>query len=169
MESRVKLFGHPIHPMLIVFPLGLLVMSVIFDILHYLTRNTLFSTAAFYDIAAGVIGGLIAAIFGFIDWLEIPGGTRAKTIGATHGIGNVILVVLFIISWFIRRGSVGYQPTTLAFALSVIGILLGTVTAWLGGELVYRLRMGVDDAANLDAPSSLSGQPASATGDTHHS
>ncbi len=160
MESRTKLFGHPIHPMLIVFPLGLLVMSVIFDIIHFATHDTLFSTVAFYDIAAGVIGGLIAALFGFLDWLAIPGGTRAKTIGAAHGIGNVILVVLFVVSWIIRNGALGKQPSTLAFALSVIGILLGTVTAWLGGELVYRLRMGVDNGANLDAPSSLSGQPA---------
>ncbi len=161
MESRTKIFGHPIHPMLIVFPLGLLVISVIFDILHFATRNTVFSTAAYYDIAAGVIGGLIAALFGFIDWLAICSGTRAKTIGAVHGIGNVILVGLFAASWFIRNGAApGHQPSTLAFALSVIGILLGTVTAWLGGELVYRLRMGVDNGANLDAPNSLSGQPA---------
>jgi uncharacterized membrane protein len=74
MESKTKLFGHPIHPMLIVFPLGLLAMSLVFDIFHLVTGNTLFATVAYYDIAAGVIGGLLAAIFGFIDWLNVPSG-----------------------------------------------------------------------------------------------
>ncbi len=166
MESRTKLFGHPIHPMLIVFPLGLLIMSVIFDILHCITGNSTFSTVAYYDIAAGIIGGLLAAIFGFLDWLAIPQGTRAKSVGATHGIGNVMVVLLFVVSWLIRNGNSGHQPDTWAFVMSVVAILIGAVTAWLGGEMVYRLRMAVDDGANLDAPSSLSGEPADATADT---
>ncbi len=163
MESRTKAFGHPIHPMLIVFPLGLLVMSVIFDILHFITGNATFSTAAYFDIAAGIIGGLLAAVFGFLDWLAIPQGTRAKSIGAMHGIGNVVVVLLFAVSWLIRNGNSGHQPDTWAFVFAVVAILLGTVTAWLGGELVYRLGMAVDDGANLDAPNSLSGEPAGAT------
>ncbi len=160
MESRTKAFGHPIHPMLIVFPLGLLIMSAIFDILHYLTGNAIFSTVAYYDIAAGVIGGLIAAVFGLLDWLAIPHGTRAKSIGATHGIGNVMVVLLFAFSWLIRNGNSGHQPDIWAFIMSLLAIVIGTGTAWLGGELVYRLGMAVDDGANLDAPSSLSGEPA---------
>jgi uncharacterized membrane protein len=160
MESRTKVFGHPIHPMLIVFPVGLLVMAVIFDILRYLTGDQLFSTAAYYDIAAGIVGGLLAAIFGFTDWLAIPGGTRAKTVGLWHGIGNVTLVVLFAISWLIRDASPRHQPDSVAFILALAGLVLGLVTSWLGGELVYRLRMAVDDGANLNAPSSLSGKPA---------
>ena len=72
MESRVKLFGHPVHPMLIVYPLGLLSMAVIFDILYLIFNNRLLPTASYYMIAAGVLGGLLAAIFGFIDWLALP-------------------------------------------------------------------------------------------------
>ncbi len=166
MESRTKLLGHPIHPMLIVFPLGLLIMSVVFDILHYITGNATFSTVAYYDIAAGIIGGLLAAIFGLLDWLAIPPGTRAKAVGATHGIGNVMVVLLFVVSWLIRNGNSGHQPDTWAFVMSIVAILIGAVTAWLGGEMVFRLRMAVDDGANLDAPSSLSGEPAGARADT---
>jgi uncharacterized membrane protein len=106
-------------------------------------------------IAAGVITGLLAALFGFIDWLAIPSGTRAKRIGAWHAIGNVIIVVLFALSWWLRRGAPA-NPSTLAFVLGLIGLLLALVTGWLGGELVDRLGVGVYDDANLDAPSSLS-------------
>src|SRR3954454_15413324 len=110
MESKAKVFGHPIHPMLIVFPLGLLVTAVLFDIGRLVTGNTGLAYAAFVMIAAGVIGGLVAAVFGLVDWLAIPGGTRAKSIGLWHGIGNVIVVGLFAVSWFIRRGDPNYVP-----------------------------------------------------------
>ena len=77
MESRAKLAGHAIHPMLIVFPLGLLGMAVVFDILYMATGNASLATASFLNITAGIIAGLVAAVFGFWDWLFIPGGTRA--------------------------------------------------------------------------------------------
>ena len=78
MESKAKLLGHPIHPMLVVFPLGLLATAVIFDAIALARENGAWSGMAFYLIAAGVIGGLVAAVFGLIDWLAIPSGTRAR-------------------------------------------------------------------------------------------
>jgi uncharacterized membrane protein len=159
MESKAKLLGHPVHPMLVVFPLGLLATAVIFDIIALAMGNGAWSGMAFYLIAAGVIGGLAAAVFGLIDWLAIPPGTRAKAIGLWHGAGNVVVVVLFAVSWLLRRGSPN-EPTTLALILSFVGVALALVTGWLGGELVDRLGVGMDDGAHLDAPSSLSGRPA---------
>ena len=161
MESHVKIAGHPIHPVLIVLPLGLLGSAVIFDIIYLITGNGIFPTVAFYDIALGILGGLVAALFGFIDWLAVPGGTRAKTIGAWHGIGNATIVVLFAISWLLRNADPGHVPSTVAYICSFAGVLLALVTAWLGGEMVDRLGVGVYPGANLDAPSSLSGMPAS--------
>jgi uncharacterized membrane protein len=157
MESRAKLFGHPIHPMLVVFPLGLLITSLIFDFIRMGTGEGIWSVAAFYMIGAGVVGGLVAAVFGTIDWLAIPQNTRAKRLGLWHGAGNVLVVVLFILSWLLRRGTAGDAPG-LAVGLSVIAVLLGAVTGWLGGELVDRLGIGVDDGANPNAPSSLTSQ-----------
>lgn len=162
MESHVKLAGHAVHPMLIVFPLGLLASALIFDIIYLITSNPAFGTVAFWDIAAGIVGGLLAAAFGFADWLAIPTGTRAREIGKFHGLGNVIIVVLFLISWLTRLGVPGHLPTTLGFILEVVGIALALVTAWLGGELVERLGVSVDPGANLNSPSSLSGLPANA-------
>jgi uncharacterized membrane protein len=154
MESRAKLFGHPLHQMLIVFPLGLLATSLFFDVIGLTTHHAGLVQAAWYMIAAGVISGLIAAVFGLIDYLGIPGGTRAKRVGTLHGIGNVVVVLLFSASWFLRRDHPA-NPGSLPVILSAIGAALGGVTGWLGGELVDRLGVGVDDGANLDAPSSL--------------
>jgi uncharacterized membrane protein len=154
MESKAKLLGHPIHQMLIVFPLGLLATAVIFDIIALVTGRPAWSDAAFYMIGAGIVGGLIAAVFGLIDWLAIPAGTRAKAIGAWHGGGNVLVVLLFAISWYLRSEVPGPPPTTALFP-SFAGAVIALVTGWLGGELVDRLGVGVDDGAHLDAPSSL--------------
>jgi len=159
MESRVKLAGHPVHQMLIVFPLGLLATAVVFDLFFLATNNVLWTQAAFYMIGAGVITGLVAAVPGIVDWLAIPRGTRAKRIGLIHGVGNVIVVALFGLSWFLRRDNPAAPPTE-AVVAGMLGAALSLVTAWLGGELVDRLGVGVDDGAHLNAPSSLGGMPA---------
>src|SRR5215210_7760764 len=139
MESRVKLFGHPVHPMLIVFPLGLFATAVIFDVLYLTAANPVFPTVSFYMIAAGVIGGLLAAIFGFIDWLALPKNSRARFIGGWHGIGNFVIVVLFAISWLLRMDNRDFIPGVPALTLSLVGVGLALITGWIGGELVYRL------------------------------
>jgi uncharacterized membrane protein len=162
MESRAKLFGHPIHPMLIVIPLGAFIMAVVADIALYATGNGVFAAMAFWNIIGGIAGGLAAAVFGLVDWLAIPARTRAKAVGLYHGVGNVVVVVLFAASAWIRYGVADYLPPLSAVVLAVAGLLLGAVTGWLGGELVDRLGVGVDDGAHVNAPSSLRGVPASA-------
>ena len=102
MESRAKLLGHPIHQMLIVFPLGLLAMAVVFDLIAIASGNGYWSEIGYWMIAAGVVTGLLAAPFGLIDWFAIPSGTRAKRIGAVHGLGNVLVVLMFGVSWLMR-------------------------------------------------------------------
>ena len=159
MEARAKLLGHAIHQMLIPYPLALLTTAVIFDVIHLFTGTALWALTAFWLIAAGIIGGLAAAVFGVLDWTAIPGDTRARKIGTLHGVGNVLLVGLFAASWFLRRDDPA-NPGGLAIALAVSGGALSLFTAWLGGELVDRLGVGVDDGANLNAPSSLGGRPA---------
>ena len=108
-------------------------------------------------IGAGAIGGLLAAPFGLIDWLGVPARTRAKRIGAVHGLGNVGVVLLFAASWLVRREN-PTLPASSAYLLSFLGFGLAGFTAWLGGELVTRLGVGVDADAQVNAPSSLSRQ-----------
>lgn len=156
MEARAKLLGHPIHQMLIVFPLGLLGASLFFDLIAVTTGRPALLQASFYMIAAGIVAGLTAALFGLIDFLSIPSGTRAKRIGLLHGCGNVVVVGLFALTWWLRRPTPS-APGTMPIVVSAIAVAIALVTGWLGGELVDRLGVGVNDGAHLDAPSSLSG------------
>lgn len=154
MESKTKLVGHAVHPMLIVFPLGLLAMAVIFDVITIVTTISKFSEASFYMIFAGVFCGLFAAIFGVIDWLAIPNATRAKRVGMWHGIGNLFVMLLFSLSCALRWNSPG-QPSIVALMLSFAGAGVTMITAWLGGELVERLGVGIYRGANVNASSSF--------------
>jgi len=160
MKAKATSLGHPIHPMLIVFPLGLLPVASIFDIVYLYTHNGHWPDISFWLIAAGVIGGLLAAVFGLIDWIGIPSGTRAKSIGLVHGLTNVVLVVLFLVSWVMRRPDPA-APELLAIILGFVAVALSFLSGWLGGELVYRMNIAVDEGAHADSPSSLSGRPAS--------
>lgn len=154
MEHGAKLLGHSIHPMMIVFPLGLLATAVIFDIVFYATGNTAFPVVSYWLIVAGIIGGFLAAIFGWFDWFAIPSNTRAKTIGLLHGSVNSIVMLLFIGSMYFRSGR-SPEPDATAATLSFAGAALALVGGWLGGELVERLGIAVHEGANANAPSSL--------------
>jgi uncharacterized membrane protein len=160
MESKARILGHGIHPIMIVFPLGLLATGVVFDVIHLIWGNPTMATVAFYMIVAGIIGGFLAAPFGWIDWFAIPTGTRAKSVGLMHGLVNTGVLLLFIGSWWLRRDA-PERPETLASVLSFAGAGLALVGGWLGGELVERLGVAVHEGAHLDAPNSLTHSDAS--------
>lgn len=160
MESRVKVLGHPIHPMLVVVPLGSFVAAVIVDVIGVVSANPTLSVVGFWNIAVGVVGGLVAAAFGLADWLNIPGKTRAKRIGLMHGALNVAVTAAFALVWLARYGTADLVPSTTLLAAEVAALAGGAVAGWLGGELVDRLGVGVDEGAHLNAPNSLTGRPA---------
>jgi uncharacterized membrane protein len=132
VESKAKIMGHPVHPILIPFPLGLLSTSVVFDVVYLLTGNGKWSEISIWMIAAGVIGGLAAAVFGLIDWLAIPSGTRAKAVGMWHGTTNVVIVTLFIVSWLLRADAPS-DPGIVAIVLSFVAVGLASLGGFLGG------------------------------------
>jgi uncharacterized membrane protein len=154
MESRAKLLGHSIHRMLVVFPLGLFATAALFDLIGVAKEAGSWSQLSFYLIGAGVVGGVLAGLFGWIDLQAVPRATRAWRVGVAHGVGNAAVLVLFSASWLLRQGN-PTQPSDLAIALSVFGVVLVAITGWLGAELVERLGVGVATGAGVDAPSSL--------------
>jgi uncharacterized membrane protein len=160
MKSRARFLGHPIHPMLVVIPLGLFIAAAVLDAVYYWRGNTLFATISYYNIGGGILGGLLAAVFGLLDWMAIPPGTRAKRIGMFHGAINVVMVMLFAAAWIARSALPDFAPTPLVLGVEAAAIVMALVAGWLGGELVDRLGVGVDEGANLNAPNSLSGRPA---------
>jgi uncharacterized membrane protein len=147
--------------MLVVFPLGLLATSLAFDIAYLSTHNGTWGIVSYWMIVAGLIGGVCAGLFGWIDWFAIPSHTRAKAVGLRHGIGNFLVLLLFFISALLRYDRIDH-PDGAAIVLSFIGLGLVLFTGWLGGELVDRLGIGVEPGAHPNAPNSLSDLPATA-------
>ncbi|SCE80790.1 DUF2231 domain-containing protein [Micromonospora mirobrigensis] len=155
MESRLKVLGHPVHPMLVMFPVALLVTATIFDIVDTAGGPNFLAEVAYWNITVGLIGGLLAAVAGAFDLLAIPAGTRAKRVGVTHAGANLAVILLFAAVWAVRLNADSRAAGGALIAIEVVGLALLGVSAWLGGELVDRLGVGVDRDAHLDAPSSL--------------
>lgn len=157
MESRAKAAGHAVHQQLVVLPLGILALAVAFDVVGLVTDDARLAFAAYLMIVVGVVVGLAASVFGLVDYLAIPRATRAKRVALLHGAGNVAVLLLFALSAVLRGGSpenvVGAGAG--AFVVGLVALLLSGATGWLGGELVGRLGVGVDDDADLDAPARL--------------
>lgn len=127
-----------LHRILSVFPLGLLATSFFFDLGWLATGRAELALVAWWLIFAGVTGSVLASITGIIDLVRIPRGTRARTIGAWHGGGTLIVALLFAASWVARREMPG-SPDAIEIALSGLGVLLTVITGWLGSEAADRL------------------------------
>ncbi len=155
MESRLKVAGHPVHPMLVMFPLGLLATAVIFDAADLLGAPDLLGEVAYWNIVAGLIGGVAAAGAGLVDLLAIPAGTRAKRVAVSHSLVNIGVLLVFAVILMIRMGVPDRGVGGGWFVLELLGLAGAAVGAWFGGELVDRHGVGVDRDAHLDAPSSL--------------
>ncbi len=151
MPSRVRALGHPIHPALATFPLGLFSTGVIFDIVRAITGNSTFSQVGFWTITAGLVGAILAAITGFADWTAIPVGTRAKAIGRLHGRLNAVVILVFLISWALRLTRPSHVAGLGTLLLQIAALVLVAYTAWLGGELADRLGIGTGQASEPSA------------------
>jgi nitrite reductase/ring-hydroxylating ferredoxin subunit/uncharacterized membrane protein len=144
MQSRAQIKSHPIHPMLVVVPLGLFLGSWIFDLIGKATNNELLWAASYYCAIAGIIGGFCAAIPGVIDWATVvPPRSSGKKRGLLHGSLNVLGLAGFIII-AVHRYSAIAEPGAFELGLMTVCIGIFVVSGWLGGTLSYRNQIGVD-------------------------
>jgi uncharacterized membrane protein len=135
MASRASIAGHPIHPMLVPLPIGLFVFSFVCDLFFmWGSGNPAWSTVALYTIGGGIVGALLAAVFGLIDLLSLS-PSKAKRVGIWHMVINLMVVAIFVVSFLLRIG--GPPPDRLPVLLSLIGIVLLAVSGWLGGAMVF--------------------------------
>jgi uncharacterized membrane protein len=144
MKSKASIAGHPVHPILIPFPLALWVTSFAADILFYFVRHPTLLVISKFLLAAGCLGAVAAAIPGIIDWLSIENGD-VKRVANWHARLNIIALIVFAISLFLRLGSYSQlvgRRLTLPFLLSLVGVILIGISGWLGGELVFHYGVG---------------------------
>lgn len=140
MASPASMGKHPIHPMIIPFPIALWIFSLIADLIFLWRGNPVWRDyVSFYTLLGGILGAAIAAVPGFVDWLSIT-YRPVKKLADWHARLNVIALLIFIADFYLRTRSgsswVG-GSLTLPLSLSVLGVILITISGWLGGEMVY--------------------------------
>ena len=146
MPSRASFGGHPIHPMLIPFPIGLLVFSFIADLIFLWRGNPIWKDVAFYTMLGGIIGGAAAAIPGLIDWATLTDRATVK-VANWHARVNITTLLIFIASFYLRTtGGAALIPSVplLPVLLSIVGVIGLSIAGWLGGQLVFRHGVAVD-------------------------
>lgn len=144
MRSKAHFKSHPIHPILIAFPIAFFTGTLLFDVLSLVLQRDDLRLVAYYTGVAGIVGAVAAAVPGIIDYLyTVPPKSSARKRALQHGSLNITVVVLFTIAWFYRRDNADTSFAVL-LALEAVGVGLMMVAGWLGGTLVYRNQIGVD-------------------------
>lgn len=144
--SRAAIFGHPVHPMLVPFPLAFLVGALLADLGFWATADVFWARASAWLLGVGLLTGLAAGAVGAIDYFGVP-RANALRIGRVHAYGNVVALALALANWILRLGGPAdaILPTGLVLSLLTAAVL--GVTGWAGGELSYRHRIGVTEHA----------------------
>lgn len=148
MKTPASIYGHPIHPMIVPIPIGLFLFSYVADLaVRFNVIGDAWPDVAFYCMGGGIIGALLAAIFGLIDLLSLETG-RAKRIGIAHMLINLGVVALYVVNLLLR-----WQPDAspgTPFVLSTIAILALLVSGWLGGHMVYLHGVAVGEPGHIE-------------------
>lgn len=144
MRSPASIANHPIHPMIVVFPIALWIFSLVCDLIALnVSTSAVWFTVAFYTMVGGLIGALAAAVPGLIDLLYYQGGLPpVKKIALTHMTINLTAVALYAVNIWLRAN--GQENMTLPVLLSVVGVCLIAVSGWLGGQMVHVYGVGVE-------------------------
>ena len=143
-RSTAQIAGHPIHPMLVPFPIAFLVATFVSDLMFWRTGNPGWATASLWLLGAALIMAALAALAGLTDFI---GEVRIRQLSTAwlHMIGNVVAVLLSAVNWYLRfaGGEAAVLPTGILISLLVVLILV--YTGWQGGKLVFIGRVGVAD------------------------
>ena len=146
MYSKIKIFGHPIHPMLVAFPVAFYTGAMVSFFAYNSNHDPFWFKVGYVANAAGVIMAVVAALPGFIDWLYIPSNTAAKKTGVFHMLCNVVALLLYAANiWMLKEKWNDPSPALgSALLLTAIGFVLTIVAGFLGWALVQKHHVGVD-------------------------
>ena len=138
-------YGHPFHATVVTIPIGAWTAAVVFDIAALLgAAPHALAIGALWLVVIGVIGGLVAAVFGLLDFSQLPAGTSVRRTAVWHLTFNSTAIVLFIVSAIVRAGNPD-DPSVGGFILALIGLVVVGISGFLGGELAYRHGVRVAD------------------------
>jgi uncharacterized membrane protein len=155
-------YGHPIHPMLVTIPIGAFVATLAFDIASVAVEGRAYGRPAVWLSLIGIASGLLASLFGLVDYRRLTKGTRAHAVATRHMILMDVVLLCFVLGFFVRRADADQYlngTPTIALVLSVLGVGILLIGGWLGGKLAYSYGSRVADesdqieAHSLSAPS----------------
>jgi uncharacterized membrane protein len=146
-RSTASVAGHPLHPMVVPFPIAAFVGALVTDIAFANSGNPFWAEASQWLLGAGIVMALVAAVGGFTDFL---GDARIRALRSAwrHMIGNLTLVVIELFNWFTRMDNPADAVVPLGVSLSAVGVLLLLFNGWQGWEMVYRHRVGVAEKSD---------------------
>jgi uncharacterized membrane protein len=158
-RSTAAIFGHPIHPMLVVFPIGFLVGALATDLAFWGTSDPFWARASKWLLGAGIVMGVLAAVAGLIEFVTIS-RVRSLAAGWVHFLGNATAILLSVWNLLHRMSSsdAGAGVVPFGVTLSAVVVVIFLITGWLGGELVFRHRIGMIDDKSEEL-SSAAGTP----------
>ncbi|MGW4460587.1 DUF2231 domain-containing protein [Micromonospora sp. NBC_01796] len=149
MESRLRVQGHPIQPMLVTFPFGLFVSAVVFDLTYLAGGPTFLGEVGYWTVVAALVAAALAAGAGLVDLWDVPDGRTRRT-AITFNLVNAGVAVLFVFACLIRSGSPEYAATGVLVAVELLALAVGAVGVWLGAVLVRRFDQGGGEPGSLD-------------------
>ena len=154
MASPASIGKHPVHPIIIPFPIALWIFSLVADVVYLWRGNPIWRDyVAFYALLGGIVGAVVAAVPGFIDWLSIT-DREVKKLADWHARLNVFALVVFVADFYLRTtGGARWVggSSAIPLLLSVLGVILITISGWLGGELVFRHGVAVNPQSDTAA------------------
>jgi len=166
MKNTARVLEHPLHPMLVPFPIAMFVAALVFNLIYLGTRNILWYDVGFYMILVGWIGGLAAALPGFVDYFTVRMSDQARLTATRHMLLNLLVVALFFVNWLNQwgHGATAGARLTWMYILDILGVVLLVASGWYGWELIYRYGIGIsveDAQREMEAAASAapSGEP----------
>jgi len=142
ITSTLSVAGHPIHPIIVIFPVAFLVGAAGTDVGYWLTSDPFWARASVWLMGVGFAAGILAAITGFLDFFKVK-RVRDRSAGWLHMGGNVAVMVLTLINLVLRQGNPAEPIVYTGLAISIVVATLLGITGWFGGELSFRHKIGV--------------------------
>jgi uncharacterized membrane protein len=141
----MRLFGHPVHPLVVAFPIALLALTPVWDGVAFVGIEPRLSFVAYWSSLAGLVGGGIALVTGVVDFVALKDPTPELTKTALRHAGFAFSTLGVFVLAFVLRGGASGEPGVLVLGLEVLGALGLAVTGWLGGHLVFGHGVGIND------------------------
>jgi len=140
--STVAIAGHPLHPLIVTFPIAFLTGALGTDLGYWLTNDPFWARASLWLLVAGFVAGLLAAATGMMDFVKID-RVKKHSAGWIHAVGNIAAMFLTLVNWLLRWNDPVAKVLPLGIILSLVVALVLGVTGWYGAELVYRHKVAV--------------------------